>query len=131
MVADVKVARIARDPVLHRKKAVHHQRDFADALGEARMRRAATEPAFVDQLAASLHLAALAEPVARLLHERFRVVHMAIRHAPFAAQRKPQHRSELAPEGRALAKPSIRPEGVHPPRAESAEPTNPPPPPQK
>ena len=41
MVADVQVARLARDPVLHGVAAVHHQRDVAYALGKSRMRLAA------------------------------------------------------------------------------------------
>ena len=56
VVADVQVARLARGPVLHRVAPVHDQRDVADALGEARMRVARSEPAFVHKLRGSASL---------------------------------------------------------------------------
>src|SRR5688572_33312117 len=94
MVADVQVARLAGGPVLHRVAAAHDDGYVADALGEARVRRARPEPACREELAARPHVGSVTEPVFSPFQKIISSMNMAIRDPALAAEREAQHRGD-------------------------------------
>src|SRR5258706_10925463 len=85
VVADVEVARFARDPILDGIALAHHEGDVADPLRETRVRYAGAEPALLDELGARQHIGALAQPFFGLLHEARFFIHVAIHDPAFTA----------------------------------------------